>query len=387
MDSLELELETSKEDMVSRLDVESIFRSVNEGSQEFTDEDRRSKRRALDSLFRVALEKPGQLTFTGQFMTVFHWDGKTENSINTAVGTIDLFAFSSFGKGNLAFINLQAVGGDGPSRHFNSFSGFHAGAGSTQSGDGQDRLTILEAWTEFKIKFVVITAGKIDLTNYFDPNSVANDEYSQFLSNGFVNNSSLVIPLNTPGVVFSFDLPKGILMRFGVSSLDNSGDDIFRNLYRIAQISKDFGLKNRQAGAIRFLIYDNPRMNDGLGFGISADARVVDKVYAFGRYGKNIDSLAIDFGINKSYSMGLQMRNYPVSLLKDLAVTIGAGYNIVHASPPESIQEEERSFEAYVRFSIKDKFYVSPHYQFIRGGRGIRDNDINILGLRTKIAF
>ena len=194
VDSLESELGKSKENMVSRLDVESIFRSVNEGSQEFTDEDRRSKRRALDSLFRVALEKPGQLTFTGQFMTVFHWDGKTENSINTAVGTIDLFAFSSFGKGNLAFINLQAVGGDGPSWHFNSFSGFHAGAGTTQSRDGLDRVTILEAWTEFKIKFAVITAGKIDLTNYFDPNSVANDEYSQFLSNGLVDSSSLAIP-------------------------------------------------------------------------------------------------------------------------------------------------------------------------------------------------
>ncbi|MEL7148455.1 MAG: hypothetical protein AAFO69_18925, partial [Bacteroidota bacterium] len=185
--------------MVTHSDFEGILRTINEEDQEFTDNDRRTKRRALDSLFKAALAKPKQLTFTGQFLNVFHWDGKFDQSINTVVGTIDLFAISSFGKKSLVFINLQSVGGNGPSSQFPIFAGFHAGAGSTQIG-GLDQFNILEAWVEYKLRNTTITAGKIDLTNYYDPNSIANDEYSQFIGNLFVNSTSFAAPGNSPGL-------------------------------------------------------------------------------------------------------------------------------------------------------------------------------------------
>ncbi len=40
----------------------------------------------------------------------------------------------------------------------------------------------------------IFILGKIDLTNYFDTNEVANDETTQFLSSGFINNFAVEWP-------------------------------------------------------------------------------------------------------------------------------------------------------------------------------------------------
>jgi len=66
-DSLEKALRDARSRMVTHSQFEGILRSINEDDQEFTDDGRRSKRRALDSLFKVAVSRPKQLTFTEQF--------------------------------------------------------------------------------------------------------------------------------------------------------------------------------------------------------------------------------------------------------------------------------------------------------------------------------
>ena len=385
LDSLKSEFEESKKNMVTVSDLNMMFKSINEDDVEFTSDDRRSKRRVLDSLFRSALLGPDKLTFTGQFMGVFHWDGKLKNSINTVVGTVDLFAIATLGQRNLIFINLQGAGGNGPSQYFESFNGFHAGAGTTQASDGLDRINILEAWVEFSLGSIRFTAGKIDLTNYFDPNSIANDEYTQFLSNGFVNNTSLAVPNNAPGVVINSRLLKGITLRFAVSSNDNSGDRIFEKLFTIAQLGKSIRIKNVQLGGIRMYGYYNSEIENGWGYGVSADIRLFGNVNAFGRYGYNLDSLGLNFGVDKAYSAGLQARNYRI--FKKILLTSGIAFSESATSKPDSDREVEMALEAYIRFSIRKKYYISPVYQHIKNGAGLKNNDLSVFGLRTRIVF
>lgn len=70
----------------------------------------------------------------------------------------------------LLFIDIEAIGGNGPSYFTESFSDPNGDSGSQQGMDGIDRLNVLEAWAEFNALqgSINITAGKIDLTNYFD---------------------------------------------------------------------------------------------------------------------------------------------------------------------------------------------------------------------------
>ncbi len=386
-DSLDKALKDAKARMVTHSQFEGILRSINEDDQEFTDQDRRSKRRALDSLFKAAVNKPKQLTFTGQFLNVFQWDGKFDNSVNSVVGTVDLFAISSFGKNSLVFINLQGVGGDGPDKAFPNYSGFHAGAGSTQGENGIDHINILEAWVEYTIKNTSITMGKIDLTNYYDPNSIANDEYSQFLTNAFVNSSALAAPGNSPGLTMNTELLNNFTFQFGVASNDNSGDQIFQNLFLIAQLTESFKINNEEKGAIRVYGYRNTEIDDGWGFGVSGDLRLTKKLYSYGRYGQNMDSLAGDFGVKHSWSGGLQLRNY--QLIGSSSISTGVAYGQTEGFSSEEVSntKSEKVIEAYLRFNIKQAFFISPHVQVLRDAQGQEGENLTIFGLRTRVAF
>ena len=153
----------------------------------------RSRRKQVDRLLEAILDQPGKL--------------QTElkkNSAYVGVGSFDIFAFTSFGKNALLFFDFEAIGGNGPDALLPNHSGLNADAGNTVSSDGLDRLTVLEAWTEFKAinDIFTVTLGKIDLTNYFDNNLHANDETSQFLSGVFVNNAVLPVYSNGPGIRF-----------------------------------------------------------------------------------------------------------------------------------------------------------------------------------------
>ncbi|WP_421762682.1 hypothetical protein [Ekhidna sp.] len=386
-DSLEKALQETRARMVTHSQFEGILRSINEDDQEFTDNDRRSKRRALDSLFKAAVKKPKQLTFTGQFLNVFQWDGKFDNSINSVVGTVDLFAISSFGQNSLVFINLQGVGGNGPDKFFPNYSGFHGGAGTTQSGDGLDRINILEAWVEYSISNTSITMGKIDLTNYYDPNSIANDEYSQFLSNGFVNSSALAAPGNGPGMSINTELLNNFTFQVGVASNDNSGDQIFQGLFMIAQLTESFNINNVEKGAIRVYAYRNTEVKEGWGFGVSGDLRLTNKLYSYGRYGQNLDSLAGSFGVKRSWSGGLQLRNYQLFGSASISTGLAYGQTEGFSTMEGSDSEQEKMIEAYLRFNIKQAFFISPHVQSIWDARGQEGETITIFGLRTRVAF
>ncbi|MEQ9220675.1 MAG: hypothetical protein RLO17_21660 [Cyclobacteriaceae bacterium] len=386
-DSLEKSLQDSRERMVTHSQFENILRHINEDDQEFTDQGRRSKRRALDSLFKAAVSRPKQLTFTGQFLNVLHWDGNFKDSKNSMVGIVDLFAISSFGKRSLVFINLQGVGGDGPDVFFPNYSGFHAGAGSTQSADGLDRINILEAWVEYTIQNTSFTMGKIDLTNYYDPNSIANDEYSQFLSSAFVNNTALAAPGNGPGISMNTEILNNFTFQVGVASNDNSGDEIFRELFAIAQLTESFKINNDEKGAIRIYGYRNTAIVNGWGYGVSGDIKFAKKIYSYARFGQNLDSLAGNFGIKRSWSGGVQLRNYRFVKSSTISAGLAFGKTEGFSNAEETFDFSEEMLEVYLRLNIKQAFFVSPHFQAIWDGLGQSGEHIMLLGLRTRVAF
>ena len=79
----------------------------------------------------------------------------------------------------------------------------------------QNQLNLREAWlrTELFGQRLALTAGRLDLTNYFDQNALANDESTQFLSDALVNNQMLGLSSNGTGA--AADTPSAA---FGSSS-------------------------------------------------------------------------------------------------------------------------------------------------------------------------
>ena len=77
-----------------------------------------------------------------------------------------------------------------------------------------DRISVREVWLQSELlkQHVRLVAGKIDLTNYFDSNSIANDETTQFITSAFVNNRTLEVPENGPGIAAFYDTRRGVFL-------------------------------------------------------------------------------------------------------------------------------------------------------------------------------
>ncbi|MDZ7775947.1 MAG: hypothetical protein U5L09_10330 [Bacteroidales bacterium] len=77
-------------------------------------EDHRSKNKRVDDLLRAIRKQPGQLRFNGSATLSMQSPSKNIQNKSAAVGSFDIFAMTSFGKGTLLFFDIESIGGDGP---------------------------------------------------------------------------------------------------------------------------------------------------------------------------------------------------------------------------------------------------------------------------------
>ncbi len=102
-------------------------------------------------------------------------------------GSVDLFflirpmAFTTF------FVDLEAIGGAGPDEVIGSLSRLNTDAETLGVGV-TDQVKVREAWLLIRLlqERLEVVGGKLDLTNYFDRNAVANDETTRFLNTSLV---------------------------------------------------------------------------------------------------------------------------------------------------------------------------------------------------------
>ena len=309
------------------IELDSLLRKINDNRAQGTDEvdkllslfneeddpdeliidDQRSKRKRVDALLRAMTQRPGQLRFNGGASTVIQWKPSSKNDFVTGSGSFDLFAHTSFGENTLLFFDFEAIGGNGPSDFISTFSDLNGDAGSTQSSDGMDRITILEAWTEFTAldNLLQITAGKIDLTNYFDNNLYANDETSQFITTSFVNSAALPIPSNTPGIRIRTTFLDRFFIQAGFARTKNSSDSLFTNIFKIGSIGFKVFPQTGWEANLRIYTYNHPAAKKSLGFGISFDEAIASYFNVFGRYTFNQKELSRYYGVEQSFSFGI----------------------------------------------------------------------------------
>ena len=86
-----------------------------------------------------------------------------------------------------------------------------------------------EAWlkSEFFRQSSGHHAGRLDLTNYFDRNAVANDETRQFLSDALVNNPTLGLISNGAGVAMVYDPKRTVNFKIGFQQNDTQYSESF----------------------------------------------------------------------------------------------------------------------------------------------------------------
>ena len=380
---LDTELQQIKKNMITgNRNSDEIIDLLTDEEDESMPEDQRSKKKRVDELLRAIEQRPGVLRFNGGATVSFQNGLQNINNKTNSVGSFDIYALTSFGPGTLLFFDLEAIGGNGIDEFVPTFSGLNGDAGSQQDQDGIDRLNLVEAWAEFTIfdELFTITAGKIDLTNYFDNNDLANDETLQFLSNSFVNSNALVAPGNSPGLRFRTSFLKKFYLQFGIVNILNSGSNIFGNIYKIGGLGFRILPETDWEANFRVYGYQHPDADNALGYGISFDETIFGEYKVFARYGKNSEKISDKFEITSAWSAGL-------SFIKQFGNKgINLGFAFGETYPNNSLLKTEKLIEIYARYQFNKWVYLSPHYQMVWNSLGL-DNNYSVVGVRTHFNF
>ncbi|MGR3173140.1 MAG: carbohydrate porin [Candidatus Scalindua sp.] len=280
------------------------------------------------------------------------------------------------------FMDLESIGGNGPDEIVGSFSGLNDDSGSLQDSDGVDRVSVREVWLQSFLldEKLRVVGGKIDLTNYFDSNAVANDETTQFITSAFVNNPTMEAPVNGPGILAFFDTRKGFTFGLGLQSIDNSGTNITDDIYGIAEIGYRSHFFFQQEGSYRLWGRTKGGMENNNGFGVSIDQNLSTRLTAFARYGAN-ESEVDDASIASAWSAGLRLRSPFFSRVNDEVAFAFGMLDIVDG-------DKESAAEVYYKFQVNDRFAVTPSFQAIFDPAGMGSNDTAaVIGIRTQVEF
>lgn len=221
----------------------------------------------------------------------------------------------------------------------------------------QNEVNVREAWlrTELFSQQLAISAGRLDLTNYFDRNAVANDETMQFIGDGLVNNPTLGLAANGAGVVGVFDPKNGLAFKAGLQQSNTDATNLSQSLYSLAEVDYVARPPGLLEGTYRvWLRNDNSADRNRSAVGLSLDQRLTPFIGLFGRYGT---AEAAD-GRDHFFSAGFQLQNGFVFNPLDLW---GVGY----AETDLETGDHEKLVEGYYNFQISEKLRLSLHLQHV----------------------
>ena len=219
----------------------------------------------------------------------------------------------------------------------------------------QNEVNVREAWlrTEFFSQKLALSAGRLDLANYFDRNAFANDETFQFISDSLVNNPTLGLATNGAGVVGVFDSKNGIAVKGGFQQSNTDATNLSQSIFSLAELDYVARPPGLSEGNYRiWLRNDNSSERNRSAVGISVDQKLTSQFGLFGRFGTAEGEEQRD----RFYSLGFQVQNGAVFNPLDFW---GVGYSQFRLETGD----RERLLEGYYNFQISEKLRLSLHLQ------------------------
>jgi hypothetical protein len=299
-------------------------------------------------------------------------------------GSIDLFFLSRPMTSTTFFVDLEAIGGTGPDEVVGSLSRLNTDA---ETLGVTDEVKVREVWLHMRLfsDRLQIIGGKLDLTNYFDLNAVANDETTKFLNTALVNNPLLRQPVNGPGGAIRYEAGRDWTIGLGVQSPNNSGSTIAEKVYTIVELDYHAYPFFSREGNYR-LWGRLGRVPDALeketwGVGISLDQQITTRTTVFARVG--LGRMEDDGKSTHAWSTGFEVRS-PFSMWTRDRFGIAFSRQV-------DVQRSESIGEGYYHHYLTDRFAVAFDLQWLfsgtHSGTGEKNENVAIPGFRTTINF
>jgi hypothetical protein len=295
-----------------------------------------------------------------------------------ALASADLFFTAGIAQYTIFFADIVGLSGSPPDAEIPSLTLLN---GYTARLVSQNELNLREAWlrTELFGQRLALTAGRLDLTNYFDQNALANDESTQFISDALVNNQMLGLAVNGTGVAAEFDAKTGFRAKFGFQQSNTDATNLSDSLFTLTELGYTFTPFALPEGTYRAWFRTDNTEDEAIrkGAGLSFDQRLTPVVGLFGRYGVQETEL----GDDHFYSAGLGFQNGFILNPQDMW---GVGY----AQMDMASGEKEKLVEGYYNFLLTERLRLSFHLTHVLDAPDSRTKFGYLLpGIRFQAAF
>lgn len=292
-----------------------------------------------------------------------------------ALASADLFFAAKLAQYTSFFADVVALSGAPPDREIPSLTLLN---GYTARLVNQNELNLREAWlrTEFFGQRLGITAGRLDLTNYFDRNAFANDETTQFISDALVNNQMLGLAVNGTGVVADYDPKNAFNFKIGFQQSNPDATSLSDSMYSLAEVGYTMTPFSLPEGHYRLWYrVNNGDVDSKHATGISIDQKLTPIVGAFARYGQQ----QIPGDWDRYWSAGISFANGLVFNPRD---TWGIGY----AQMDLVSGDKEHLTEGYYNFQLTERLRLSGTLQHVLDRQGDKFGYL-LPGIRLQAAF
>ncbi len=326
----------------------------------------------------ITIGLSGTTTLQGAFRV--RGDRKEANNDLFGVGSLDLLFMAKPALYTEIFADLETIGSFSPDDQIANVS-FLNGDAARRRTDRQ--VDAREIWlkTELFRQRLALSGGLLDLTTYFDTNTAANDEDTQFITDTLVNNPFLALPRNGGGMVAVFDPKTGMNFKAGIQRGENARKNLSEKSYSIFEVEylANFGALPEGHYRAWYRIRENTDW-ENMAWGISADQKLTPSVTLFSRFSQQFTSNAFrreDY----FYSGGLQFKTPYVFSLQDVWA-VGFQRTDLASGVDETL------IEGYYNLFLTDNIQTSLHLQYLVDSNvGGIDKSYILPGLRVHINF
>lgn len=241
----------------------------------------------------------------------------------------------------------------------------------------------------FNNKRTCVIAGMVNLTNYFDAVGIANDSFSSFTNDGFINSSVLGLPDANLGVVLQHEIDSVSYAMFAASSEatgygDNPfkfhGNDSFLLVGEYGRMMLDGSTTVRLNPFYRYIDNMDGTSNHNFGLAGSIEYVVNDYLTVYSRAGW---SARQDAGNGFDFSCGANVKVLPSREDDFLGVALG----VFKGTSPVA-NDREYVAEAMYSLQLNDYFKLVPHIQYISKPAYDPDNsDAVLIGVQGVFSF
>lgn len=266
--------------------------------------------------------------------------------------------------------------------------------------NGRDRSYLLEAWYAHTFEIaddnsIQITAGIIDPAFYINENAYANDEFTQFMNETFVNSHTAILPAYDAGGVIVWKFRDLTFSAVGMNVGDNGAGDDYNWYaaevdYHVETALGEGNYRVMYAGTnSAFADPDELRQEPLQGWALSFDQELGSIVGVFLRLGWQSEDAAVDY--RAVYSGGFDFKGAAWGREAD---NIGIGYGYLEGG--NAGLTRSNVFETYYRFAVNDYLALTADAQYMsddyEGADTDPEDDIEdvsgwVLGVRAVVEF